>query len=153
LASLGTILALALPLSLAAQPAPRVTSTVAAPDLQAVHTLRHDVWKRWFTGDTTRLRALLPSELIAISADGWRTLDETIAGSARFAANGGSFVSVTFEQERAHRFGDTVILFSNYTLVTARGGERNTQRGRATEVFVRTGGKWVHTSWHLDSSV
>jgi hypothetical protein len=29
-------------------------------------------------------------------------------------------------------------------------GKQSTQRGRATELFVRTNGRWVHTSWHLD---
>ena len=51
-----------------------------------------------------------------------------------------------------HRFGDVAVMFSVYTTVVESGGRRETQRGRATEVFVRSKGCWVHTSWQLDKS-
>jgi hypothetical protein len=50
-----------------------------------------------------------------------------------------------------HRFGETVVMFARYSVVTENTEGRTTRKGRATEVFVRTNGRGVHTSWHLDS--
>jgi hypothetical protein len=60
-------------------------------------------------------------------------------------------VSVSFASTLTHRFGETVVMFSHYAVVTERGGRRQSQKGRATEVFVRSNGRWLHTSWHLDA--
>ena len=49
------------------------------------------------------------------------------------------------------QFGETVVMFSRYSVVTEGEKGRATRNGRATEVFVRTNGRWVHTSWHLDA--
>ena len=137
---------------LAAQVAPRVTTTLSATELTALETIRRDVWVNWFSGDTAALRRVLGPELVAIStgAPHWQSLDETIAASAEFKAGGGHFVSVAFDSTMTHRFGETVVMFSHYAVVTESEGTRATQKGNATEVFVRTNGRWVHTSWHLD---
>jgi Domain of unknown function (DUF4440) len=139
---------------LMAQAAPSVSTPLSRTDLAALEVIRKDVWVHWFTGDTAQLRRVLAPELVAISADAphWQTLDETIAGSAKFKAGGGRFVSVTFESNTVHHFRDVVVMFSHYAVVTERAGTRATQKGLATEVFVRTNGRWVHTSWQLDSS-
>jgi ketosteroid isomerase-like protein len=137
---------------LAAQAAPRVTATLAAPDLTALEVIRKAVWVDWFSGDTAALRRALAPELVALSpgAPHWQSLSQTIAASADFKAKGGKFVSVAFDSAMTHRFGDAVVMFSHYTVVTENADKRSTQKGRATEVFVRTNGRWVHTSWHLD---
>lgn len=139
--------------SLAAQAAPRVTTTLSATELTALEAVRKAVWVDWFSGDTMALRRVLAPELVAMSAGApyWASLDETIAGSAKFKAGGGKFVSVAFDSAMTHRFGETVVMFSRYTVVTEGTNGRTTRKGRATEVFVRTNGRWVHTSWHLDS--
>ncbi|HEU4996965.1 MAG TPA: nuclear transport factor 2 family protein [Gemmatimonadaceae bacterium] len=94
----------------------------------------------------------LGPELLAISPDSkpWRNLAEILAGSAGFRASGQKLVSVSFDSDVIHRFGNVVVMFSRYTVVTEGNGKRETQAGRATEVFVRSNGRWVHTSWHLD---
>jgi len=139
--------------SLAAQVAPRVTTTLAATELTTLEAVRKAVWVDWFSGDTTALRHVLGPELVAMGAGApyWQSLNETIAASARFKAGGGKFVSVGFDSAMTHRFGETVVMFSRYTVVTENTEGRTTRKGRATEVFVRTNGRWVHTSWHLDS--
>jgi hypothetical protein len=138
---------------LSAQPAPRVTKAVAPNDLAALETIRAAVWRDWFSGDTAALRRSLGPELIAMStgAKYWQTLDETIVSSAKFKTDGGKFVSVAFDSSMTHRFGDAVVMFSRYAVVTEGSAGPRTIAGRATEVFVRANGRWVHTSWHLDN--
>ena len=135
-----------------AQPAPRVASSLPAPELAELDRIRKDVWVNWFAGDTAALRRVLTPELIAISADSkhWQNLDQTLAGSAGFKAGGGKLVSVKFDSTTVHRFGDVVVMFSHYALDMDFNGQRSAQKGRATEVFVRHQGRWVHTSWQLD---
>lgn len=137
---------------LAAQAAPRVATTLPPAELSALETIRKAVWVDWFSGDTAAMHRVLAPELVAISPDGnhWQGLAETMAGSAQFKAGGGKLVSVNFTSNLTHRFGDVVVMFSHYTVVTSNAGKQQTQKGRATEVFVKHQGKWVHTSWHLD---
>ena len=139
---------------LMAQAAPSVSTPLSRADLAALEVIRKDVWVHWFTGDTAQLRRVLAPELVAISAEAphWQSLDETLAGAAKFKAGGGTFVSVTFDSNTIHHFRDVVVMFSHYAVVTERAGTRATQKGLATEVFVRTDGRWVHTSWQLDIS-
>jgi Domain of unknown function (DUF4440) len=137
---------------LLAQAAPRVAKTLSDTELADLEVVREAVWVDWFSGDTASLRKVLGPELVAISAGAphWQSLDESLATSAGFKASGGKLVSVSFDSTLTHRFGETVVMFSHYTVVTERGGQRQTRKGTATEVFVRSNGRWLHTSWHLD---
>ena len=137
---------------LVAQAAPRVSRTFSGTDLANLEALREAVWVDWFSGDTASLRKVLGPELVAIAAGvpHWQSLDETLAASAGFKASGGKLVSVSFDSTMTHRFGETIVMFSHYTVVTESSGQRQVQKGKATEVFVRANGHWVHTSWHLD---
>jgi hypothetical protein len=137
---------------LSAQATPRVAMPLSGTQLADLEAVRKAVWVDWFSGDTASLRKVLGPELVAISAGvpHWQSLDESLATSAGFKASGGKLVSVSFDSTLTHRFGETVVMFSHYAVVTASGGQRQTQEGRATEVFVRSNGRWLHTSWHLD---
>jgi hypothetical protein len=142
----------ALTAPLAGQAAPRVATALAGAELTELEAVRRAVWVDWFTGDTASLRRALGPELVAISAGvpHWQSLDVSLAASARYKAGGGRLVSVAFDSALTHRFGETVVMFSHYTVVTESRGQRQTTKGRATEVFVRVRGRWIHTSWHLD---
>jgi hypothetical protein len=135
------------------QAAPRMAMTLTGTELAELEAVRKAVWVDWFTGDTAALRKVLGPELVAISdgAPHWQSLEESLAASASFKGDGGKLVSVSFDSTLTHRFGETVVMFSHYTVVTERGDSRQTRKGRATEVFVRENGRWVHTSWHLDA--
>jgi hypothetical protein len=152
------IAAVALALATAATPlwaqaAPRIARTLSGAALADLEAVRKAVWVDWFSGDTASLHTVLGPELVAISAGvpHWHSLKESLAASADFKANGGKLVSVSFDSTLTHRFGATVVMFSHYTVVTASGSQRQTEKGRATEVFVRSHGRWLHTSWHLDA--
>jgi hypothetical protein len=136
-----------------AQSAPRVTTQLAVSELASLEEVRKAVWVDWFSGDTAALRRALAPELVAITPGSkhWQTLEESLASSAKFSAGGGKFVSVAFDSSAIHRFGETVVMFSHYAVVTDSKEGRSTQKGKATEVFVRVNGRWVHTSWHLDA--
>jgi ketosteroid isomerase-like protein len=138
---------------LSGQAAPSVATTLQGAERAELMRIRKDVWVHWFSGDTAGLRRVLAPELVAISGDdpGYQSLAKTIAGSASFAKSGRKLQSVTFANDSIHRFGDVVVMFSNYAL-EATGPNGFTQKGRATEVFVRRGNRWVHTSWHLDTT-
>lgn len=137
---------------LRAQAAPRIAMTLTGTELAALEAVREAVWVDWFSGDTASLRRVLCPELVAIApgVPRWHSLEESLAASADFKAAGGKLVSVNFASTLTHRFGETVVMFSRYAVVTENGGRRQTQKGRATEVFVRENGRWLHTSWHLD---
>lgn len=150
--TLALVLAVSGPGTMTAQAAPTVAATLPPAELKALEAIRKDVWVHWFTGDTAGLRRVLPPELIAISPDGtpWQTLEQTLEGSTKFKAARNRLISVEFAGTTVHRFDAVVVMFSQYEVETERAGTRSTQRGRATEVFVRKDGRWVHTSWHLD---
>ena len=135
-----------------AQSAPRVASTLPASERAELEKIRKDVWVMWFAGDTAGMRKVLGPELVALSADEprWATLEMTLAKSAEFKASGGRLSAVRFDSTTIHRFGDAVVMFSKYEIDLDNNGQKAMVKGRATEVFVRANGKWVHTSWHLD---
>ena len=137
----------------AAQPAPSAATALTGAEREELMRVRRDVWVHWFTGDTAGLRRVLAPELVAISPDSpdYQSLAQTIAGSAAFARGGRRLESVSFSSDSIHRIGDVAVMFTHYTVVTS-GAEGFTMKGRATEVFVRRGGRWVHTSWHLDAA-
>ncbi len=145
-------LAAAAPRPITAQAAPRLSAAMPPSELRTLDAIRRAVWVDWFTGDTAKLRAILTPDLVAMSADAahWQTLDQAIASSAGFKASGATFIDVKFDSTTVHRFGDVVVMFSHYAVTTESGGKREVMAGRATEVFVRRDGRWLHTSWHLD---
>jgi len=150
--TLALVATLAATTTLSAQAAPHLAQTLPAAERAELERVRKAVWVDWFSGDTAALRRVLAPELIAISPSSptWSSLSDMITGSANFKASGGQFVSVQFDSTALHRFGDVVVMFSTYAVVTRREGKEQTQAGRATEVFVRSGKNWIHTSWHLD---
>jgi hypothetical protein len=125
-------------------------STAVDPDVLAA---RDAAWRAWFGGDDRTLGAMLPPEFIAIAARGNELSDrsKTLAASRAFKASGGRLASLSFGDTRAQRYGDAMILYSSYEAVIDTGAARETLRGRATEIFVRRDGRWIHPGWHLDA--
>jgi Domain of unknown function (DUF4440) len=111
---------------------------------------REPVWRAWFAGDTVRLATLVPPELITLEdSDEFGSRASTIEGSRRFAASGGKLTRLAFPRTEFQAYGQTVILYTTYEMDLTNEGKTRTDRGVATEVFVRQNGQWVNTGWQL----
>ena len=120
------------------------------PDVLAV---REAAWRAWFAGDEAAMRAMLPSDFLALGANGTGVydLEKTIAASNDFKKRGGKLVSLSFPETQAQRIGDVVIFYGTFDATIEVGGKQSPFKGRLTEVFVKRNGKWYHPGWHLDT--
>jgi hypothetical protein len=121
------------------------------PIKQSLMQAREAVWRAWYGGDTATLGDLLPPELITLypGADGWGTRETILAASARFAQSGGKLLRLAFPRSEIQSYGRTVVIYTTYDLDVSEGGRVRTERGKATEIFVRKGSKWLNTGWQL----
>ncbi len=116
-------------------------------------TDREAIWRAWFSNDRSELSALLPDRVIAINfgEDEWQDRQTVIQSSESWVESGGGLVSLDFPRTEFQIFGDVAVLYSIFEIETVYAGERSTQRGRATEVFIKEDGRWKNAGWHLDS--
>lgn len=145
---------LALPGPSASRAAAAATSAALDPE---VLRLREAAWRAYFAGDEGALRDMLPADFIGINmTDGpFVTREKALEQARSFRASGGRLVKLEFPETRAQHYGDVMIFYGRYTVVLESGGpERTTEtvHGRLTEMFLRQGGRWVHTGWHLDTA-
>jgi ketosteroid isomerase-like protein len=112
---------------------------------------REAVWRAWYGGDTAALAKLVPPELVTLGpgAEGWGTHDAIVAASAEFAKSGGKLVRLVFPRTEIQAYGNTAIIYTSYELDISSGGKTRTERGKATEIFVRRDGRWLNTGWQL----
>ena len=112
---------------------------------------REAVWRAWFAGDTAALTALVPPELVTIEpgSDRFGTRASNLEASRGFAAAGGKLTRLVFPRTEFQSYGNTVILYTTYELDMVAEGKAKTERGAATEVFVRQGARWLNTGWQL----
>jgi hypothetical protein len=118
---------------------------------KAVLSARESVWRAWFAGDTDALTNLVPPELITIEPGSatFGTRASTVDGSRSFARSGTKLARLVFPRTELQAYGSTVILYTTYEMDLVTGGKTNTERGAATEVFVRQNGRWLNTGWQL----
>lgn len=121
------------------------------PESQELLAAREAVWRAWFAADEAALSTLIPQETIAIDPDvaEWADPAEITRRARAFAAEGGKLTRLEFPQTRIQAYGNVAILYTQYVVETERGGERRTTSGRGTEIFVRRGGRWLNSGWHL----
>jgi ketosteroid isomerase-like protein len=114
---------------------------------------REAVWRAYFTGDRSTLEKLIPEETVAIEAgdNTWSNRQTILDGSAQFAKSGGKLLKLEFPKTEIQVYGSTAVAYSNYSYELETGGQRTTQSGRVTEVFVLRKGQWVNPGWHMDS--
>lgn len=131
----------------------RMSELQRLPDEQRQSLLaaRESVWRAWYGGDTAALAELLPTELVTLGPgpSGWGTRDGIISSSAKFAAGGGKLLRLEFPRTEIQCYGSSAIIYTSYVLEFSDGATTRTERGKATEIFVRRGGKWLNTGWQL----
>ena len=111
---------------------------------------REAVWRAWFAGDAPALAKLLPPELVVIDPNGeFKSQPMTVEQSHTFAAGGGTLARLSFPHTELQAYGATAILYSTYEMDVVSDGKTQTQRGAATEVFVRRPEGWINTGWQL----
>ena len=127
---------------------------MGADEKKELFAAREAVWRAWFAGDTRQLTALLPPELVTIepSSPTFGNLKSNLEGSRGFAAGGGKLTRLVFPTTEIQAYGATVILYTTFEMDVLEGGKARTERGAATEVFVRRNGRWINTGWQLAPS-
>ena len=111
---------------------------------------REAVWRAWYGGDQAALMKLLPPELITLGdGNDFGGRDPIVSASLGFAKAGGKLRSLTFPRTEFQVYGSTAIIYTTYALETEHDGKVNTEKGKATEVFVYRGGQWLNTGWQL----
>lgn len=125
--------------------------TLADPVRKSLLDAREKVWRAWYAGDTASLTQLLPDELMTLGpgTDGFTGRDGILAASTRFTSGGGKLLRLAFPRTEIQAYGATAIIYTSYELEVAEGGKNRVERGKATEVFVRRGGRWLNTGWQL----
>ena len=127
---------------------------LGADERASLMKAREAVWRAWFGGDEPALKKLLPPELITIDSGSptFGTFKSTLEGSREFAASGGKLTRITFPSTEIQVYGNTAILYTSYEMDLQTGGQKRTERGMATEVFVNKDGQWLNTGWQLAPS-
>ena len=116
--------------------------------------LRESAWRTWFSNDQEGFRRIVPDELVGLSWSGgpWEDRAQTMVQMQEFAKSGMTLKSLEFPRNVFQHYGDVVILYSTFRLaLTSPAGQLDETAGRATEIFVRRNGRWIHTGWHLDA--
>jgi len=114
---------------------------------------REAVWRAYFAGDRATLEKLIPEETIAIAPgtdSNWSGRQQVFEGSTEFAKSGGKLIKLEFPKTEIQMYGMTAVIYSNYACELESGGQRKTNSGRVTEVFVLRNGQWVNPGWHMD---
>jgi hypothetical protein len=120
---------------------------------QQIVAIRDTAWRAYFANDQATMGRLFPANFISIGWTGGPWLDRsgTLADAASFASHGGKLLALEFPHTEIQVFGDVAVVFSLYVVEFNYDGITSRQSGRATEVFQRKDGHWIHPSWHLDS--
>jgi hypothetical protein len=126
---------------------------LSAGQKQGLLSMREAVWRAYFSNDRNRLEQMIPNETIAIDADEepWLDRDRVLAGADKFAKSGGKLTRLEFPKTEIQMYGPIAILYSTYQFEIEVNGAKQTQSGRASEIFVNRQGTWVNAGWHLDS--
>lgn len=133
-------------------------SAVSAADLGAKEraellAVRDSAWHAWFGGDQAKLRELMPPDALTISAGTaeWHDLAGVLESSRAFAATGATLTRLAFPRTEVQVYGDAAFVYSLYEFDLDGPQGKRSAAGRATEIFVRKDGRWLHPGWHLDS--
>jgi ketosteroid isomerase-like protein len=144
----------ALPFATSARPVNAGPLPIKADNVGDLLTAREAVWRQWFAADRKALMEVLPADFVGIGAgDGpFRSREETIKDAEGFVAAGNKLTALSLTENHIQSFGETRVIYCRFSFtVQDKDGKSSTIAGRATEVFIRSGDRWIHPGWHLDS--
>jgi len=135
--------------------APSAAQSTSKDTERQLLAARDTVWRAWFSNDTSALNRMLPRASAAAENRGgdpirWNDRSSILQGAQQFAAGGNRLEQIDFAGTRIAVDGSVAVVTSNYTAVTRSSRGLDTARGRATEVFVRDGDRWVNPFWRLE---
>lgn len=127
--------------------------TFSSAERSRLLAAREAVWRAYFAGDEAHLQSVIPADTLAINAgeEAWPDRSAILAGARAVAATGARLVRLEFPRTEIRAYGDVAVLYTTYSFELESAGERRTQAGRGTEVFVHRDGRWQNPGWHLDS--
>ncbi|SPF56474.1 exported hypothetical protein [Candidatus Sulfopaludibacter sp. SbA4] len=127
--------------------------TLGDADRKSLLTAREAVWRAFFANDKPALEKLIPPDLVTIEAYGseFGSRQAVMAGSEQFVKSGGKLVKLEFPKTEIQCYANTAIVYSTYSYETEQNGQRSSNSGRVTEVFLRRNGQWVNPGWHMDN--
>jgi ketosteroid isomerase-like protein len=114
--------------------------------------VREEVWRAWFRGDEASLGRLLTPDFLAFEPSGPLApgRERQLEGARAFRESGGKLLALEFPATEIQLLGDVAVIYTTYVVELEDPSGRNRLSGRATEVFRRVGGRWVHPGWHMD---
>jgi hypothetical protein len=132
-------------------PAALQAQTPIAPSDSSLFAAREAVWRDYFAASPA-LADELPADFVAIQAGDslWADRARTLTGAKATAAVGTKLTSLRFPRNVVQRYGNVAIIHSRYEMTLERPGGTRTTNGQITEVFVWTGVRWIHPSWHME---
>jgi hypothetical protein len=132
-------------------PGQAVAQKGAAPPDSSLFAAREAVWRDFFAA-APGLASALPENFVGIvTGDSvWDGRAATLADAKASAASGTRLAALRFPRNVVQRYDDVAIIHSRYEAVLEKEGQSQTMRGQITEVFVWTGSRWIHPSWHMD---
>jgi ketosteroid isomerase-like protein len=128
-------------------------ATIGPRMREQILAAREKVWRAYFANDRAALEKMVPGEVIAINSGSpeWDNKAKILAGAQRFAESGAKLLKLEFPKTEMQVYGNTVLIYTTYSMEIEAGGKRNVSSGRATEMFVRRGDELVNVGWHLDN--
>jgi ketosteroid isomerase-like protein len=126
-------------------------ATLPPPIRDQLLAAREAVWRAYFTNDQAALDTLVPAETIALEGPldaPFAHKPQILEQAQRAAAGGSKLVRLEFPKTEMQVYGTTVILYTTYLFELENAqGQRQTNTGKATEIFVRRNGAWINPGW------
>ena len=128
-----------------------LVAQTSAPSDSSLFAAREAVWRDFFAASPT-LAEELPADFVAIQAGDslWADRARTLMDAKASAARGTRLTALRFPRNVVQRYGNVAVIHSRYEMTLERPGGTRTTSGQITEVFVLTGRRWIHPSWHME---
>ena len=103
--------------------------------------------------DQAKLQGAAAPDAVTISAGTaeWHDLEGVAEVGRRLFRDRGQADPPRVPRTEVQAYGDTAFVYSLYEFDLDGPQGKRSASGRATEIFVKQDGRWIHPGWHLDS--